>query len=98
MTWIWGAARQQDFPGDSSGKESACNSRDLGSIPGQEDPLEEGMATHSRILAWIIPWTEEPGGLQSIALQSWTQLKRLCMHACTKSGCTVRPILQVREW
>ena len=69
-----------------------------GSIPGQEDPLEEGMATHSRILAWIIPWTEEPGGLQSIALQSWMQLKRLCMHACTKSGCTVRPILQVREW
>ena len=66
MTWIWGAARQQDFPGDSSGKESACNSRDLGSIPGQEDPLEDGMATHSRILAWKIPWTEKPGGLQSM--------------------------------
>ena len=32
---------------------------------GREDPLEEGMATHSRILAWRIPWTEEPGGLQS---------------------------------
>ena len=32
---------------------------------GQEDPLEEGVATHSRILAWRIPWTEEPGGLQS---------------------------------
>ena len=32
---------------------------------GQEDPLEEGMTTHSRILAWRIPWTEEPGGLQS---------------------------------
>ena len=31
---------------------------------GQEDPLEEGMATHSTILAWRIPWTEEPGGLQ----------------------------------
>ena len=36
---------------------------------GGEDPLEEGMATHSRILAWRIPWTEEPGGLQSIGLQ-----------------------------
>ena len=35
----------------------------------QEDPLEEGMATHSSILAWRIPWTEEPGGLQSIVLQ-----------------------------
>ena len=35
----------------------------------QEDPLEKGMATHSSILAWRIPWTEEPGGLQSIGLQ-----------------------------
>ena len=36
---------------------------------GQEDPLEEGVATYSSILAWRIPWTEEPGGLQSIGLQ-----------------------------
>ena len=36
---------------------------------GQEDPLEKGMATHSSILAWRIPWTEEPGGLQSMGLQ-----------------------------
>ena len=36
---------------------------------GQEDPLEKGMATHSSILAWKIPWTEEPGGLQSTGLQ-----------------------------
>ena len=36
---------------------------------GQEDPLEEGMETHSSILAWKIPWTEEPGGLQSMELQ-----------------------------
>ena len=36
---------------------------------GREDPLEEGMATHSSILAWRIPWTEEPGGLQSIGSQ-----------------------------
>ena len=36
---------------------------------GWEDRLEEGMATHSSILAWRIPWTEEPGGLQSIGLQ-----------------------------
>ena len=35
----------------------------------QEDPLEEDMATHCRILAWKIPWTEEPGGLQSMGLQ-----------------------------
>jgi len=38
--------------------------RDWDSIPGQEDPLKEIMATHSSILAWRIPWTEEPGGLQ----------------------------------
>ena len=35
----------------------------------QEDPLEKGMATHSNILAWRIPWTEEPGGMQSMGLQ-----------------------------
>ena len=36
---------------------------------GQEDPLENGMATHSNILAWRIPWTEEPGGLQTMGSQ-----------------------------
>ena len=40
----------------------------------QEDPLEKGMATDSSILAWRIPWTEEPGGLLSVGLQSRTQL------------------------
>ena len=47
---------------------------------GQEDPLEKGMATHSSILAWRIPWTEKPAGLQSMGSQSWTWLKRLSMH------------------
>ena len=42
---------------------------------GQGDLLEEEMATHFSILAWRIPWTEEPARLQSIGLQSWTQLK-----------------------
>ena len=41
---------------------------------GQEDPLEKKMATHSTILAWKIPWTEDPGGLQSMGLQSQTRL------------------------
>ena len=44
---------------------------------GQEDSLEEGMATHFSILAWSIPWTEEPGGLQSMGLQNRTRLKHL---------------------
>ena len=42
--------------------------------PGQEDPLEAEMATHSSTLTKKIPWTEEPGRLQSMGLQSWTQL------------------------
>ena len=41
---------------------------------GQEDPLEKGMGTHSNILTWKIPWTEEPGGLHSMGSQSQTQL------------------------
>ena len=41
---------------------------------GREDPLEKEMATHSSILAWEIPWTEEPGRLQSIGLQSQVQI------------------------
>ena len=48
---------------------SAGDIRDKGLIPGQEDPLEKGMAVHSSVLAWRIPWTEEPGGLQSMGLQ-----------------------------
>jgi len=38
---------------------------------GWEDPLEKRMAIHSSVLAWRIPWTEEPGGLQSMGLQTW---------------------------
>ena len=41
---------------------NAGDVRDVGWIPGQEDPLEEGMATHSSIVTWRISWTEEPGG------------------------------------
>ena len=51
------------------GKESACNEGDPDSIPGWEDPLEQGMASHSSTLSWRIPWTEEPGGLQPNASQ-----------------------------
>ena len=51
---------------------------------GWEDPLEEGMATQSNILAWRIPWIEEPGGLQSIVLavrQDWSD--SVCTHTHT---------------
>ena len=53
----------------------------MGWILGQEDPLEEGTATHSGILAWRAPWTQEPGGLQATESQSRTRLKRLSTHA-----------------
>ena len=45
---------------------NAGDAREEGSILGQEDPLEEDMPTHSSIFAWKIPWTEEPGRLQSM--------------------------------
>ena len=57
------------FPGGLDSKEPVCNAGDPGSIPGSEDPLEKGMATNSSILAWRIPWTEEPGRLQSMGSQ-----------------------------
>ena len=51
---------------------------------GPEDLLEKGMVTHSSILAWEIPWTEEPGRLQSMGSQkSWTRLKQLTLtYSC----------------
>ena len=59
--------------------ENAGDIRDPGSISGLGRPLEEGMATHSSILAWRIQWTEEPRRLQWVS-KSQTQLKRLSMH------------------
>ena len=57
------------FPCDSDSKKSASNAGDLGSILGGEDPLENKMTTYSSILAWRIPWAEDPGGLQSMGSQ-----------------------------
>ena len=51
------------FPGGSDGKASACNAGDPGQSLGREDLLQKEMAPHSSILAWRIPWTEEPGRL-----------------------------------
>ena len=63
------------FPSGLAVKNLPANAGDAGSILGWEDPLEKEMATHSSILAWKIPWTEEPGRLQCMGLQkSWIQL------------------------
>ena len=50
-------------------KNPPANARDVGLIPGLEDPLEKEMATHSSTIAWKIPWMEEPGRLQSMGSQ-----------------------------
>ena len=61
------------FPGGASGKITHLPMQEMqettGFILGWEDPLEKGMATHSSILAWETPWTEEPVGLQSMGSQ-----------------------------
>ena len=76
MTWRrWGVVKVCCYDQASSwlsGKESSCNvgaTVDAGSIPGSGRSLEEGVATHSSILAWRIPRTEKPGGLQSMGSQ-----------------------------
>ena len=60
----------QGFPGGSDGKESACNAGDPYSLPGSGRLLAKGMATHSSIITFRIPRTEEPGGLQSMRSQT----------------------------
>ena len=57
------------FPVGSDSKELACEAGGWGSILGQEEPLEKGMAIHSNILARRIPWTEKPSGLLSTGSQ-----------------------------
>ena len=69
---------------------NAGDVRDTGLIPGQEDPKEEVMATHSSILAWRIPWTEEPEQLKSMGSQSRTRLKWLSMDIHTHFGISRR--------
>ena len=57
------------FLSGSGGKESTCSEETRVGSLGQGDPQEKEMATHSSILAWKTPWTEEPGGLQSTGFQ-----------------------------
>ena len=68
------------FLSGSDGKESACNAGDPGSIPGSGRSLEKEMATHSSILAWRIPWTEEAGRLQSMGCKESDMTERLSLH------------------
>ena len=71
----WSKEIKMHVPGDSDSKESVCMQETRVWPLGQEDPLEKGMATYSSILAWRIPWPEEPSRLQPIRPQkSQTQL------------------------
>ena len=77
------------FPGISGGKESTHNVGDLVQSLGQEDPHREGNGYHSSVLDWIIPWTEEPGKLQSIGSQepdttehSHTHTNKVLLEKC----------------
>ena len=67
-----------------SGKESTRQCRKPGQSLGQEDPLEKEMATHSSTLTWETPWTEEPGGLQSMGSQ------RVGHDLMTKQQCVIQ--------
>ena len=61
--------QQQGFPGGSEVKNLPASAGDTGSVPGFGRSPGERKGTHSNILAWRIPWTEEPSGLQSVGLQ-----------------------------
>ena len=67
------------LPGGSDGKESVCNAGDPGSIPGMGRSPGARNGIHSNILAWGIPWTEEPGGLQSMESKKWDTTERLTL-------------------
>ena len=94
-----GSGYMSGFPSGSVVKNPPANAgdvRDVGSIPGSENPLKEGMATHSSTLAWRIPWTEELGGLQSMGLQraghDWGDLART-QCKCVSPNLPVFPTL-----
>ena len=69
LAWWTRSAFLSCFSGGSEGKESSAMQDSQVPFLGQEDPLEREMATHPSILAWTIPWTKEPGGLQSMGSQ-----------------------------
>ena len=70
MTYYYIIATIGILPGCSEGKASACNAETQLRSLGRKDSLEKETATHSSTLAWKIPWTKEPGGLQSMGTQT----------------------------
>ena len=83
LSWASEVAQCKDLPASECGRHRRLGVRSLGG----GDPLEKEMAIHSNILAWKIPWTEEPGGLQFMGSQSQTQTS-MCVgrtHTCPRT-------------
>ena len=82
-----GSTLEGGFPGGSDDKESSCNARDPGLIPGPGRSPEKEKASHFSILVWRTPWTEEAGGPQFVGSQSQTQLSMhtACSQVCSRA-------------
>ena len=76
----------EGFPGGSDMKNLPAVQETQVPSPGREDPLEKGMATHSSTLAWRIPWTEGPGGLQSMGSRGSDTTEQLHFHFQVAEG------------
>ena len=96
--WKIHTGHSKGFPGGASDKESACSAgdaREVGSIPGQEDPLEKEMAIHSSILAWKIPWTEKPGRTDFFFLflnPQWSRKTPYSLNFCFGIWCSIQVV------
>ena len=78
--------KQMGFPGGSNVKNPPAMQKTQVRSLGQQDPLEKGMAAHASILAWRIPWTAEPGGLQSVRSQRVRHSRALSTHTQVQEG------------
>ena len=93
---LYSLSRQESlgFPDSSVSNESSFSAGDQGPVPDQEDSLEKETATHSSILAWRIPWTEEPGRLQSMGSQrvgqDWATFTSLSLVRTSSRALTMR--------
>ena len=98
LALLWGLKNVWVSPWNTRGaddKESAGNEGELVSIAGHKDLLEKGMATYSSILLWRIPWTEEPGGLQSMDSKELYTIKWLT-HSLERLLLPIRTLMLFR--
>ena len=86
VNWYNHCGNHYGCPGGSTAKNLPAVQKTWVQSLGWEDPLEKEMATHSSIFAWMIPWTEEPGRLQSIGSQSQDPTKQLNFHFSFRYG------------